>query len=173
NQFRAGVTLVLLFLTYQGVREIRHSPPVPEFSFEKVRNLQVLSTDPSLTAHSRTPEFLDPFLTTILEERDVLSLSGIHERIRRQEYDVVITNYENGRLRRYHDQPILSKDVQGLLTSWYRPFCRTSDMLVMVPKDRVPFSLDDASDTLRAECTPSPEEATLLSAIVQKSPKRE
>ena len=153
---RIAAAIGLLLLARQTLFEIRHPAPMIEYNFDKLHDLHILSTNPSLTIQGKDPELLDPFLTTILEQQHVWSASGILGEINREEFDVVLINH--GESFDYHGQPRLSVAVLQSLARSYQPLCHTSTMLVMRPRNRpVRFSLSDASYTLREVCEPASE----------------
>jgi hypothetical protein len=152
--FRVGATVGMIFLTAHSLHAIRHPDiELTHYSYDKIRALHVLSTDPSLTIEGRNPEFLDAFITTVLEERGVWSSAGLVNEINHRAFDVAFTNQVDHKLIDYHGQAILSAAVLDSLDSSYRPLCRTSTMLVMVPRERPEdFSVPDASYTLGEVC---------------------
>ena len=156
---RIGAAFGMLHLATLTLREIRHpADEVIEHNFDRLQNLHILSTDPSLTVRGKDPELLDAFLTTILEQRHVWKPSGILDEISREEFDIVFIDQINRKPWEYRGQQYLSLTVLQSLASSYKPLCYTSRMLVMLPKNRpARFSLSDASYTLREVCEPTSE----------------
>jgi hypothetical protein len=142
---RIGAAIGLLLLAVQSVHAIRHPAQlVTEYNFERLHDLHILSSDPSLTLRGTSPELLDPWLTNLLEQRHVWNPSRLLDEIKREEFDIVFVDRVS---------PKFSPAVLESLAKYYQPLCQTSTMQVMRPQNgAIRFSLMDASYTLREAC---------------------
>src|ERR1700684_3886252 len=90
---RAGAVIGLLILTARSFDAIRNPErPATQYSFDRLRGLHILSTDPSLSVRGKSPELLDTFLAAILEQRHVWTPAGILNEIGGEEFDVAFVS---------------------------------------------------------------------------------
>jgi hypothetical protein len=153
---RLGIVAGLVLLATQNLLSIRRpADPVRAYRFDNLRGLHLLSNDPSLTAHGENPELLDPFLAGLLAGAHVWSPEGIRNEIRRQDFDVIFLKLADGKPVEWHHQPFLSPEILQPAVASYRPLCRSTNMLVLEPRDRTPaYTAGDASYTIEDKCDP-------------------
>jgi hypothetical protein len=154
---RIGAAIGLLILTARSFDAIRNPErPAVQYSFDRLRGLHILSTDPSLSVRGKSPELLDTFLAAILEQRHVWTPAGILGEIGGEEFDVAFVSVLDRKPLYYHGQPTLSPTVLQSLARFYRPLCYTATMQVLRPQHRAAgYSVADASYTLREDCKPN------------------
>jgi len=162
---KLGIALAMGFLAIQSLHAISHpGTKLTNYNYDKLHDLHVLSTDPSLTIRGKNPEFLDAFLATILQQRGVWSPSGIIAEIQKQQFDVIFVQGAPHIVVGHHGQAFLSASIVQSINDSYQPLCRTSTMLVMVPRRVGPerFSASDGSSVLGETCDTVPENAALF-----------
>jgi hypothetical protein len=151
---KLGLGIPVFFLIFQQADVIRQNgSDLVEYRVEKLRSLHVLSTLPFLTIQGKDAEFLDTYLSAILEEKHRWSPVDLLREIDQQRFDVVFVAEEAGHVAQYRHQSRLSRSVVEHLADTYQPLCRTAKLVVLKPRDRiVSFDAADASDVLRDSC---------------------
>lgn len=153
-EIKLAACLIVLFLLAQQLAAIRRTMErVESYDAARLSGLHVLSTDPYLTIHGRDPELLDPFLTTVLEQRHDWSPEPVLAEIARQDFDVVFLQETNHAPVVYREQNLFSPAILDGLRTNYSPLCRTSAMVVLQPRARnTSLTVQAASAVLGERC---------------------
>jgi len=162
---KVGIALATSFLALQSLHAISHPETrLTNYNYDKLHDLHILSTDPSLTVRGKNPELLDSFLITVLQQKGVWSPSGVLDEIHKQQFDVVFLQGSLHNVVQHHGQPFLGPSIVQSIADAYQPVCRTSTMLVMIPRRVGPerFSASDGSNVLGEACDTVPENAALF-----------
>jgi hypothetical protein len=142
-----GLLLEQTYAIRQVAKLVKNYDPAP------LAGLKIYSTLPYLTLHGRDPEFLDPFLLTVAEQRGVWSPALLLAKIGDEEFDVVVLMEESHQLYRYRGYDIYSPTVVSALKANYAPLCRTDSLVFLRPKTRaVKFTVADSSRVLGETC---------------------
>jgi hypothetical protein len=111
---------------------------------------RIFSTVPRLALFDPDPPLMEPYLLTYMHRLGKVDLGPIIEPIRRNEYDVVITNASAVSFRGVnHVDPTLR---QAIATS-YRPHCKFGDWLFHLPNDVQPGSSALAQELRNIGCS--------------------
>jgi hypothetical protein len=120
---------------------------------------RILSTVPRLALIDPKPSITDPYLLSYLQRLGKFDPQPIFERIRRSEFDVVITST---RQHSWRGIDLVGPDLRNAIAASYRPQCILLGSVVHLPRNpsRVGDSL--ALDLANVGCAPiSPDEAAI------------
>jgi hypothetical protein len=91
------------------------------------------STVPRLAMMDRVPVLMEPFLLTYQQRLGKFDPQPIIERIRSNEFDLVITETPS---RSWRGLPVISPDIHRAIEASYRPQCVVGNFLMHLPRAR-------------------------------------
>jgi hypothetical protein len=121
--------------------------------FRRAQNVlsgrHIFSTVPRLALLDRTPALTEPYLLSLLKRLGKFDPQPIIERIRNEEFDIVITAAQS---KSWRGVPHISPDLHRAIEASYRPQCIIIGSLVHLPRNRPDDSL--AQELYENGCVP-------------------
>jgi hypothetical protein len=149
---------------------LRRGSPVHEYPrAAQLERLTVLSDIPYLSAHSRRPELLDPFMNESLTGSGHWSPRPILANIEMQDYDAVFLRTNDGAVETWRGMPRFDPSILTALDQNYDVLCLARSTAVLAPRKRRPLDVQRASEILNDSCTAAP--AGPLASLVRLSPQ--
>ena len=115
-----------------------------------LRGLHIFSTIPRMALFDPEPALMEPALLSYLQRVGRFDPAPILERVRAEEFDIVITADAPGSWR---GVPRVAPDLERSITSAYKPYCAVLDSVLYVPRDRPVDSMPRAG-WRQAGCIP-------------------
>lgn len=116
-----------------------------------LRSLRVLSDTPFIALHGRDPELLDPHYMSALEGAGHWSSSVVAEKIRRGDYDLIVTACNRQFVCAYRGIAYFSPAVVQRINEDYEVLCEDSSAVVMKPRFAQPKVTPEMLDPILGE----------------------
>jgi hypothetical protein len=157
SRWNAGLALFLtgLSMVFWG-RELAHSLISPRavlaenHQFHEVetrlRGLHIFSTVPRMALLDPEPALMEPYLWSYLQRVGRFDPAPILERVRREEFDIVITSEAAGASATdspdfWRGVPKVPPDLKRSISSAYKPYCAVLGNVLHLPRNRLADSI--------------------------------
>jgi hypothetical protein len=108
-----------------------------------LRGQHIFSSVPRMALLDQEPSLVDPFLLSYLRRLGKFDPKPIAERIRKEEFDIVIMRADHNDSKSYRGIPVVDSDLKSAITAAYKPHCALFDIdiVLYLPRTRPEDSL--------------------------------